>query len=84
MFLYCVAGYGLRCHRAVKTICELIGIKDLHCKVEGSTKNIQALTKGFFKALAKQVCTYRMSLIKLVMNQIGHYRNVFFIFILNY
>jgi len=47
-------GYGLRCHRALKTICELIGIKDLHCKVEGNTKNVRAITNAFFDALTSQ------------------------------
>lgn len=47
-------GYGLKCHRAIKTICEMIGIKDLHAKVEGST-NLQNLVKAFFLGLLKQV-----------------------------
>lgn len=47
-------GFGLRCHRAIKTCCELIGIKDLHCKVEASTKNVNAVTQAFFDALVNQ------------------------------
>ena len=47
-------GYGLRMHRVLKSICELAGIKDLHCKAEASTRNYGTLTKGFFKALATQ------------------------------
>lgn len=47
-------GFGLRCHRALKTTCELIGIKDLHCKVEGSTKNVNAITNAFLDALINQ------------------------------
>ncbi|KAK3580851.1 hypothetical protein CHS0354_032911 [Potamilus streckersoni] len=47
-------GYGLVCHRALKTICQKIGIQDLYCKVEGSSKNIQALTKAFFEGLQRQ------------------------------
>lgn len=47
-------GYGLVCHRAIKTICEIIGIKDLHAKVEGST-NLQNVVKAFFLGLLKQV-----------------------------
>lgn len=47
-------GYGLNCHRVLKTICELIGIKDMHAKVEGSTKNMQTVTKAFFGALVHQ------------------------------
>ncbi|XP_077299755.1 mitochondrial ribosomal protein S5 [Arctopsyche grandis] len=46
-------GHGLKCHRVIKTICEVLGIKDLHCKVEGST-NTQHLTKAFFIGLLKQ------------------------------
>ncbi|XKL68608.1 hypothetical protein PGB90_006377 [Kerria lacca] len=35
-------GYGLKCHRILKSLCELIGIKDIYAKVEGgdSTLNI--------------------------------------------
>jgi len=51
-----LAGYGLVCHRAIRTAAELMGIKDLHCKVEGSTKNVQAVTRAFFDALVHQVC----------------------------
>lgn len=47
-------GYGLVCHRAIRTICEVIGIKDIHVKVEGSTKHIQNLTKAFFLGLLNQ------------------------------
>ncbi|XP_022257545.1 putative 28S ribosomal protein S5, mitochondrial [Limulus polyphemus] len=46
-------GFGLVCHRAIKTICEIIGIKDLYAKVEGST-NINNLTKAFFLGLQNQ------------------------------
>lgn len=47
-------GYGLRCHRAIKSCCELIGIKDLHAKVEGS-HNLQHIIKAFFIGLLQQV-----------------------------
>ncbi|XP_076306296.1 mitochondrial ribosomal protein S5 [Tachypleus tridentatus] len=46
-------GFGLVCHRAIKTICEIIGIKDLYAKVEGST-NINNLTRAFFLGLQNQ------------------------------
>nr|CAG4643955.1 EOG090X0689 [Lepidurus arcticus] len=46
-------GYGLVCHRAIKTICEVIGIKDLYAKVEGST-NLQHVCKAFFLGLLQQ------------------------------
>ncbi|XP_054655017.1 28S ribosomal protein S5, mitochondrial [Dunckerocampus dactyliophorus] len=46
-------GYGLRCHRAIITMCKLIGIKDMYCKVEGPT-NLLNMTKAFFSGLANQ------------------------------
>ncbi|XP_066552979.1 small ribosomal subunit protein uS5m isoform X4 [Amia ocellicauda] len=46
-------GYGLHCHRAVITICKLIGIEDMYAKVSGST-NLLNITRALFQALAKQ------------------------------
>ncbi|KAM9727318.1 small ribosomal subunit protein uS5m [Menidia menidia] len=46
-------GYGLHCHRAVITLCKLIGIKDLYCKVEGSV-NLLNITRALFTGLANQ------------------------------
>ncbi|KRT83409.1 ribosomal protein, partial [Oryctes borbonicus] len=46
-------GHGLACHRAIRTICNVIGIKDLYAKVEGST-NLQHIVKAFFLGLLKQ------------------------------
>ncbi|XP_057657034.1 28S ribosomal protein S5, mitochondrial [Diorhabda carinulata] len=46
-------GHGLICHRAIKTICEVVGIKNLHAKVEGST-NVGKIMKAFFLGLIKQ------------------------------
>ncbi|XP_072490795.1 small ribosomal subunit protein uS5m [Notamacropus eugenii] len=46
-------GHGLHCHRAIVTICKLIGIKDLYAKVTGSV-NLINVTKGVFHALSKQ------------------------------
>uniref|UniRef100_A0A3Q1H4N0 Small ribosomal subunit protein uS5m n=1 Tax=Acanthochromis polyacanthus TaxID=80966 RepID=A0A3Q1H4N0_9TELE len=46
-------GYGLRCHRAVITLCKLIGIKDMYCKVEGSV-NLLNVTRALFTGLANQ------------------------------
>lgn len=46
-------GYGLVCHRAIKTICEVLGIKNLHAKIEGNT-NLQYIVKAFFVGLLKQ------------------------------
>ncbi|XP_021508293.1 small ribosomal subunit protein uS5m isoform X1 [Meriones unguiculatus] len=46
-------GYGLRCHRAIITICRLIGIKDMYAKVSGSI-NMMNLTRGVFLGLTHQ------------------------------
>ncbi|XP_038206482.1 28S ribosomal protein S5, mitochondrial [Zerene cesonia] len=46
-------GYGLMVHRAIKEICQAIGIKDLRAKVEGS-KNLQHVVKAFFIGLLQQ------------------------------
>lgn len=46
-------GFGLVCHRAIKTICQVIGIKDLYAKCEGSP-NVQHVTKAFFLGLLRQ------------------------------
>lgn len=46
-------GYGLRCHRAIITICRLIGIKDMYAKVSGSM-NMLNLTRGLFRGLSRQ------------------------------
>jgi len=46
-------GYGLRAHRAIVAICELVGIKDLYARVEGSN-NIQHVVKAFFLGLLRQ------------------------------
>uniref|UniRef100_A0A8C5Y688 Small ribosomal subunit protein uS5m n=1 Tax=Microcebus murinus TaxID=30608 RepID=A0A8C5Y688_MICMU len=43
-------GHGLRCHRAITTICRLIGIKDMYAKVSGSV-NMVNLTRGLFQGL---------------------------------
>ena len=55
LFYVIIAGYGLKCHRALKATCELIGIKDLHVKVENSTTNVGAIVQGFFNAVTNQV-----------------------------
>ncbi|XP_028982985.1 28S ribosomal protein S5, mitochondrial [Betta splendens] len=46
-------GYGLHCHRAVITLCKLIGIQDMYCKIEGSI-NLLNITKALFTGLANQ------------------------------
>ncbi len=47
------AGYGLRCHRIIKVICELVGIKDIYAKVDGST-NPTNVAKCFIDGLLSQ------------------------------
>lgn len=46
-------GYGLHCHRAIITICKLIGITDMYAKLSGSN-NLLNLTRALFKGLARQ------------------------------
>ncbi|XP_073725488.1 small ribosomal subunit protein uS5m isoform X2 [Misgurnus anguillicaudatus] len=45
--------YGLHCHRAVITLCKLIGIEDMYAKVEGSV-NLLNITRALFHGLASQ------------------------------
>lgn len=54
------AGYGLRCHRAVITLCKLIGVKDMYCKVEGSV-HLLNITRALFTGLTNQVRSCRHS-----------------------
>jgi small subunit ribosomal protein S5 len=49
-----VSGYGLVCHRIIKKICELAGLKDVYAKVEGS-RNAQNISKAFIGGLINQV-----------------------------
>lgn len=67
-------GSGLVCHRAIATICTVLGIKDLYAKVEGST-NLQHVVKAFFHALLKQKTHEQMAAEKglhVVQFQSGH------------
>ena len=61
------------CHRAIKTMCELIGIKDLYAKIEGST-NVQCIVKGFILGLLRQVICQLNKIISP-----SHLSNEFFI-----
>ena len=47
-------GHGVKAQRVVKSICELIGIKDLHVEVEGATRNYIHICKAFFLGLLRQ------------------------------
>lgn len=55
MYFSIESGSGLDCHRVIKTLCEIIGIEDLHVKVEGRTSNVQNMVKAFFRGLMVQV-----------------------------
>ena len=46
-------GYGVTAHRLIVSACELIGIKDLYAKVEGSM-NYNHILKAFFLGLLRQ------------------------------
>ncbi|CAH8871041.1 unnamed protein product [Trichobilharzia szidati] len=47
-------GSGLICHRMIKTLCQVVGIKDMYARVEGSTTNYQAIARGFLRLLGQQ------------------------------
>ncbi|CAJ0939658.1 unnamed protein product, partial [Mesorhabditis belari] len=47
-------GFGIVCHPRLIRICEVIGIKDIYVKVEGSTTNYLALTHAFITGLLNQ------------------------------
>jgi small subunit ribosomal protein S5 len=47
-------GYGVVAHRCIKSICDVIGIDNIYCKVEGPVKNYLNVTKAFFLGLCEQ------------------------------
>ncbi|TPP61677.1 Small subunit ribosomal protein S5 [Fasciola gigantica] len=47
-------GFGLCCHRLIRTLCNIVGIRDMYAKVEGSTRNYQTITRGFLRLLSEQ------------------------------
>ena len=47
-------GYGVVAHRCIKAICDVIGIDNIYCKVEGPVKNYLYVTKAFFLGLCEQ------------------------------
>jgi len=46
-------GHGVVAHRAIRAICEMVGIHDLYAKVEGSI-NMQHIVKAFILGLLRQ------------------------------
>jgi small subunit ribosomal protein S5 len=48
-------GFGVVAHRCVKAICDVVGIKDIYCKVaSSSSNNYLNLTRAFVFGLAQQ------------------------------
>ena len=47
-------GHGIVAHRVIKSICEIIGIKDIEAVVDSSTRNYVHITKAFFLGLMRQ------------------------------
>nr|XP_027202987.1 28S ribosomal protein S5, mitochondrial-like [Dermatophagoides pteronyssinus] len=54
-------GYGLSAHRCLRSICDVTGIKDIHCKVEGSERNYLNLTRAFLLGLINQKTYQQMA-----------------------
>jgi len=48
------AGYGVKAHRIITTMCTLLGIKDIHVRLVGSN-NVSNVCKAFISGLLKQV-----------------------------
>lgn len=46
-------GYGLVAHRAIREICQLVGIKNIYAKIEGA-RSVQHVVKAFFLGLLSQ------------------------------
>ena len=53
-------GYGVRAHRVVTAICEVLGLTDIYCKVEGAV-NYLHITRAFFNGLNKQKTYQQMA-----------------------
>jgi len=47
-------GHGIQASRLVKSICDVVGIKDLEVVIEGADKNFNHITKAFFLGLMRQ------------------------------
>lgn len=47
-------GFGIKAHRIIKAICEVVGIKDIEAEVQGNSKMIINFTKAFFLGLLHQ------------------------------
>ncbi|RWS12644.1 28S ribosomal protein S5-like protein, partial [Dinothrombium tinctorium] len=47
-------GFGIVAHRAIKAVCDCIGIKDIYVKTEGANKNYENVIRAFMLGLARQ------------------------------
>lgn len=47
-------GYGLRCHRMIKSICQVVGVKNLHARLLGNSRKAISIVKATVQALATQ------------------------------
>lgn len=46
-------GYGLRCHRIIRAVADVLGIEDMRCKITGSTTPI-SVVRAVFQGLLSQ------------------------------
>ena len=53
---FCIWGYGLRCHRIIRAVADVLGIEDMRCKITGSTTPI-SVVRAVFQGLLSQVWT---------------------------
>ncbi|KAF1740565.1 hypothetical protein MXB_1673, partial [Myxobolus squamalis] len=47
-------GYGLRCHRIIKSICKVSGIRNLHARLLGNSRKSISIVKATIQALSTQ------------------------------
>ena len=48
-----IPGHGIKAHRVIKALCELIGIRDIECSLEGAHNPLH-MAKAFFLGLLRQ------------------------------
>lgn len=54
-------GYGLSAHRCIRSICNVLGITDIKCKVEGAERNYLNVTRAFLLGLINQKSFQQMA-----------------------
>ncbi|KII69675.1 28S ribosomal protein S5, mitochondrial [Thelohanellus kitauei] len=47
-------GYGLRCHRIIKSMCKVIGIRNLHARLLGNSRKTISIVQATIQAFATQ------------------------------